>query len=203
MADAGFELQFDFSEFEVWGDQMQAAADQLPFALSTSLNQSIVKARQVLVSADWPTQITQRNQAFIGSALRMEFSRKDNLSASIFDRLGRAFIQTLAVGGRRRPFKAQRLAIPPNNWVTRTARGVIMQQRPSTIIARTPKRALRVLPQGIFVGEGGRLHLKYSFHREATQPKRLSFYEDFMYTVSNGMRTGFADAMAKAMRTRR
>jgi hypothetical protein len=199
----GFELQFDFSEFAIWGDQMQAAADQLPFALSLSLNQSIVKARQVLVSSTWPQHVTVRNTNFIGASLRMDFSTKGNLTASIFDQLKHVYIQTLAVGGRLRPYKAQRLAIPLASWVTRTSRGVIAQQKPANIVARTPARALRITPRSIFVGEGGRLHLKYSLRREAAQPQRVPMYEDFIYTVSNAMRTGFADAMTKAMHSRR
>jgi hypothetical protein len=203
MADGGFELKLDFSEFEVWADQMHAAADQLPFALSTSLNQSIVKARQVLVSSTWPQHVTQRNTNFMSASLRMEFSTKSNLQASIFDQLNHAYIQTLAVGGRLRPYKAQRLAIPLASWVTRTSRGVIAQQKPANIVARTPARALRITPRSILVGEGGRLHLRYSLRREAAQPARVPLYQDFIYTVSNAMRTGFEDAMRYAMRTRR
>jgi len=195
-------VQFDFSEFVIWGDQMGAAADQLPFALSLSLNQSLTKARQVMVN-EWPTKVETRNVSFIGTSLRMEFSRKDSLVASIFDRLKLPIIQTLATGGRRRPFKAQRLAIPLKSWVNRGPHGVIAKQQPARIAKDTPKRALRIVGNRMFVGESGRLHLRYTFERQAPQPKMLNFYEDFVYVLTNGMRTGFAEAMQRAMRSRK
>jgi hypothetical protein len=69
--------------------------------------------------------------------------------------------------------------------------------------ANTPKRALRITSRGVFVGQGGRLHLKYSFKSTAAQPADTPMYEDFRYTVESGMRTGFGDAFRRAMQTAR
>jgi hypothetical protein len=196
-----FEVKFDQAVFERKAKQLQGALDQVPFALSQALNAAVKNARQVLVLNTWPSHVTQRNASFIGRALRTEFSTKRNLRVEIYDDLGRASLSLHADGGVKRAKK--RLAIPPGGTVTRTGRGVRKNQTPRSIIDRTPKRALRVTPQGIFVGKGGRLQLKYAFKQQARQPADVPFRDDFETTMRAELRVSFPAALARAMKSRR
>ena len=196
-----FELKFDSSVFEQKAKQLQGALDQVPFALSQALNEAVKNTRQVLVQSTWPTHVKQRNAAFIGRALRTKFASKRNLRVEIYDDLGRASLSLHADGGVKRARK--RLAIPPGGSVTRTGRGVRKNQTPRAIIDRTPKRALRVTPKGIFVGKDGRLQLKYAFKAQAKQPADVPFRDDFETVMRAELRVSFPAALARAMKSRR
>jgi hypothetical protein len=93
--------------------------------------------------------------------------------------------------------------VPLKGWARLGPRGIAPLQKIQAIIANTPKRALRITPQGLFVGENGRLQLRYSWKQQVVQPKRVPFYEDWAYVMSESLRTGFADKMRAAMRTRK
>ena len=70
------------------------------------------------------------------------------------------------------------------------------------MIARTPKRALRITRKGIFVGENGRLKLKYVFAPAAQISKDVPFYEDFERVMRQEIAAAFPGAMKRAMQTR-
>jgi hypothetical protein len=195
------ELRFDMSAFERKVREIDGAIDQLPYAIALTMNQAVTNARRVLVQNTWPSHVEQRNAAFIGRALRTKFASKHDLVVEIYDDLGRAHLKLHAGGGTKGARK--RLAIPPTGAVTRTSHGVRKADTPRSIIARTPKRALRITPRGIFVGEGGRLRLKYAFKAMASQPKDVPFYDDFQMVMEAELRTSFASAMARAMKGRR
>lgn len=198
-----FTLEIDTHEFAAFANQITGAAEQMPYVLSTLMNDGAFKARQTWINHTWPNSVTVRNQAFMSAALRVEKATKTNLCVRLFDTLGRDFLQRLAVGGIDRPTQHRTLAIPLKAWVHRTARGVPRSQQPSAIIAHTPKRALRITDRGLFVGEAGKLQLRYSWKEQAIQPKLVPFYEDFAYVMMEAIRTGFADVFARAMRTAR
>ncbi len=196
-----FELTFDASDFERKAREIDGAIDQVPYALSLALNQAVTNARRVLVGSTWPGHVHQRNSYFIGRALRTKFATKRDLAVEIYDDLGRAHLRLHASGGAKLPRK--RFAIAPNAAELRGAHGIRKSQTPKAIVDRTPKRALRITSKGIFVGEGGRLHLKYAFKAMTDQPKDVPFYEDFHTVMIAEMRTSFASAMARAMKGRR
>jgi hypothetical protein len=198
------ELRFNTFDFEMRARELEGAIDQVPYALALTLNRAAQNTRRVLIESTWPTHVQQRNSSFIGRALRTKWATKANLVVEIYDDLGRANLVLHAKGGVRVPHGGRsRLAIPPDGSVTRTGRGVRASQRPKAIIAKTPKRALRITSKGIFVGEGGRLHLKYAFKQSAEVPRDVPFYDDFRSTMAIELRTSFAAAMARAMKGRR
>jgi hypothetical protein len=197
-----FEFKFNMVDMECQAKTLNGAMDQAPFALSLALNDAVKNARQVLVQDTWPHHVSQRNSSFIGRALRTNFAVKNNLRVEIYDDLGRANLKLHASGGTERP-RNGRFAIPPKGSVVRGARGVRKSQQPAAIIARTPKRALRVTSRGIFVGEVGKLKLKYSLLASAIQPADVPFQEVFEDAMRNGVRTSFPAAMTRAMSSRR
>jgi hypothetical protein len=191
---------FDFSDFERKANELSAAADQIPYALSRSLNQAATDAQTVLIVQTWPKSVTVRNASFMRAALRRKNSTKHNLTVEIYDSLHRASLQKHAIGGTKSP-KGAHFAIPEG--VKRGSSGVRKSDRPSALIARTPKRSLRITPRGIFVGKGGRLTLKYALKSSTPQPADVPFYEDFRAAMLDGVRTSFPYWIKQAMKTRR
>jgi hypothetical protein len=194
-------INFDVTQFERKVAQLGAAMDQLPFALSRSLNAAAVNTRTVLVRQTWPQAVQQRNVNFISAALRTKFSTKRDLRVEIYDRMGRAHLALHARGGTKG--SRGRLAIPAKGRIVFTSSGPRKSQTPRAIVANTPKRALRITPKGIFVGKGGRLNLMYSFATSARILPDVPFEKDFETTMRVELRTSFPAAMASAMKGRR
>lgn len=194
-------VTFQLADLERLARRVGGAVDQLPFVASQLLNDGAFKARQVLINQTWPAGVTVRNSSFLNAALTVNKSTKNNLQVEIIDKLKRAHLQAHAKGGVKTAFK--RLAIPVPGSVRYGAHGITKRDRPKGLIARTPARALRITSRGILVGKGGRLQLKFSFRPSAQIKKTVQFYEDFAFVMQAALRTGFADAMRKAMSTRR
>lgn len=195
-------LTFNFSDFERMARDLEHAEDQMKFAIANALTSAAFRARELLITDTWPAHVEVRNRMLLRTALRVERARKNNLRVAIVDTLGRANLLAHAKGGTARPH-GRRFAIPPKGTVRRTAHGVTQSQRPRAIIASTPKRALRITPRGIFVGEGGRLHLRYAFATSAHIKKDVPFFEDFERYMREEIKRTFPIAMKKAMQTRR
>jgi hypothetical protein len=151
----------------------------------------------------WPTHVQARNRSFLRAALRVQPARKHNLAVAITDVLNRGNLLLHATGGLRTPRRG-RLAIP--TWTiayNRGPRGIRKNLLPRAIVDNTPRRALRITERGIFVGEGGRLHLKYSFHANAHIRRDVPFYEDFERFMVQEIEKAFPAAFERAMSTRR
>lgn len=195
-------IEFDMRDFERKAAEIGGAIDQIPFALANAMTSAAFKAREVLVNETWPSHVQQRNRAFIRRALRIEKARKGDLRVEIYDDLGRGNLQLHAKGGTRSAH-SRRLAIPPSGTAQRKAGGAIKAGAlPKALIAKTPKRALRITPKGIFVGEGGRLRLKYVFKPSASIDKDVPFYEDFQRVMREEVAATFPASMRRAMQTR-
>jgi hypothetical protein len=197
-----FSVNFDYSDFERKAKELSTAADQVPYALARSLNQAAEDAQTVLILQTWPKAVHVRNTTFMRAALRRIYATKGNLTVEIYDSLHRAQLGKHARGGTKSP-KGAHLAIPNQTDIKFGSSGVRKSDRPSALIARTPKRALRITNRGIFVGKGGRLHLKYALKSSAQQPADVPFESDFRTAMRDGMRTAFPIWIRKAMQTRR
>jgi hypothetical protein len=195
-------IDFNIKDFIAAADRMKAAHDQLPFVISNLLNDGAFKTRQVLVEQTWPAHVQVRNARFINAALHIDKASKHNLEVAIVDRIGHGHLQAHAKGGTKR-VSGPTVAIPNQSVIRLGAHGVRAPDRPAALIARTPKRAMRITNNMMMIGRGGRLVLQYLFRPSVNIKKDVPFYEDFNYTMSNAIRTGFADAMSRAMATRR
>jgi hypothetical protein len=194
------EVQFKMSEFERAAQGIGASIDQIPFAISVAMNRAAQLTRETLISETWPGHVTVRNRNFIRRALRTKFATKRDLSVAIYDDLGRAHLKEHADAGVKRA--RGRLAIPQPG-IRRTSRGVAASDRPKQLIAKTPKRALRITQKGIFVGVNGRLQLKYVFAGQAQIRKDVPFREDFARLMRQRTMEALPSAVERAMRTRR
>jgi hypothetical protein len=198
------EIEIDPRPFVERTEELGAKVDQLPFVLAGLMNNAVFNARRVLVETTWPSHVQVRNKNFLSASLRVDTATKTKLEVRIYDILGnRGHLYEHAKGGTERPFRSRRFAIPISDKIKKTSRGIPERLKPSAIIANTPKRALRVTQTGIFVGQGGRLHLMYSFKPTVDQPADVPFYQDFAYAMTEDMRAGFDEKMKQAMATRK
>jgi hypothetical protein len=194
-------LEFDLRDYEREAKHLGAFIDQVPFAMANAMTTAAFKTRTLLIDDTWPVHVTARNKTFMRAALRVIPAKKHNLEVSIIDVLHRGALELHARGGTKTPLRS-RLAIPPKG-VRRGAHGIPVGLRPRAIVDNTPKRALRITSKGIFVGSGGRLHLKYSFSASAHIKPDVPFYEDFERYMTQEMMTAFPVSLEKAMATRR
>ncbi|GJD59713.1 hypothetical protein [Methylobacterium dankookense] len=199
-------IRFDFDEWDRAVRRLGASIEQVPFTLSVALNDATRKAADRLAADTWARHVEVRNRNFARYALRInQRANKRNLMTEIIENpalAGRGNFGMQATGGTKRARKGK-LAIPLKGSVQRTARGVRANQRPAAVIARTPKRALRVTDRGILVGEKGRLRLKFSLEPQARQPAHVPMGRDFQSYMRDELRAALPAAIAKAMGTRR
>lgn len=202
MAERQVSVEFNVKDMIAAAHRVNGAVDQIPYVLSNLLNDGAFKTRQVLVESTWPTHVQVRNQRFISAALQVDKANKHNLEVAVYDRLGHGHLMAHAEGGMKQ-VSGPHIAIPNQNVIRITGHGVSQPNRPKALIARTPKRALRIKNNMIFIGKHGRLELQYLLRASAKIKKSVPFNEDFKYVMNENVRTGFADAMKKAMATRR
>ena len=196
-------LRFDFRDFKRAARRIGAFEKQIPFALANAMTTAAFKVKDSLISETWAEHVEVRNRNALRQALRIEKARKTNLRVAIVGSgpsAQRLNLVAHAEGGTKKP-QGRRLAIAPAGTVKRGARGVPKGQRPAAIIAKTPKRALRITDRGIFVGEGGRLRLRYALKPSATIKADVPFKQDFARMMGAEVRRQFPIAMAKAMKT--
>lgn len=227
-----FAVKFDLRDIEKAVDRLEGARDQIPFVMSGLLNDAVFKARQVLVESTWPEHVIQRNSAFLNAALRIDRASKQDLKATLYDSIGRltgglTILQAHAKGGTKRPAR-RHLAIPDRAWRTYGTHGIRPSETPKALAQRAleqrgrkavpvrggkrkrvkrtrarPAERIVLTERGIFAAIAGKLHLRYLFRPSAQIKADVPLYEDFEHVVRETIRTGFADKMAQAMRTRR
>jgi hypothetical protein len=196
------QITLNFDDFLAKANELGAAADQVPYALSRTLNTAVQNTRRVLTEVTWPSAVEVHNTGFIRRALRTKFSTKSDLRVSIYDDLHLANLAGHAYGDTKTP-RGAHLAIPPKGLFQRGPSGIPKGMRPRALIAKTPKRALRITDRGIFIGAGGMLHMQYAFKSSATQPADVPFETAFKDAMLAEVRTSFPAAIAGAMKTRK
>jgi hypothetical protein len=182
-------LTFDFRQFQEKARQLGVFKDdQLPFAISRTLNDTMFKdARPQIIGPTWKAAFKVRNAGLPRASIRVLTSTKGNLTAGLYDALGKANLGVHAKGGAR-PKPSAQLAIPNQQRVRLTAKGRNPRARQIPSLVSNPGRAVRVIKgKGVFVGQGGRLHAWYWFRSGATLRKRFRFYEDFRRVTLAGV----------------
>lgn len=193
-----FDLKLDLSEFDRMARQVNGAIDQVPFALTTALNEAAKVTRQHEAEVVWPGHVTVRNRNFMKAALSTEFASKRSLRVSIYDRLGRAHLKLHDKGGTKRA--RGKLAIPTAE-VKRNSRGVSARQRPSAL--PNSFRQGDSIYQRYGSKKGKRIRRMYSLVSSAGIKADVPFSSEFARVMAAQVRNRFAPAMLKAMRTRR
>lgn len=221
------DLRFDMSAFEQAARDLEAAADQIPFALSRALNDGADQTREHLIAETWPRGVKVRNQNFIRAALTTAGQRatKSNLSVTIYDKLGRASLSLHDTGGVKQG--RGRLAIPGPN-IRLGARGVAAGSRPLALkntFVTDGRRANPHLKQGALYQRQGAyraagtvisrtgkkrktaadfrtLKLMYVLRPAVTIKPTVHFHADFERLMPEAVRKAFPIRLQEAMRSR-
>ncbi|SER58754.1 hypothetical protein SAMN05216548_12724 [Faunimonas pinastri] len=179
---------------------LDAAADQVPFALSQALNDAAEKTRDRLINETWPSHVTVRNKSFMKGALSTKGERatKRKLSVTIYDKLGRASLKKHAEGGVKQG--KGRLAIPSAK-VSRGASGVRKTQRPANLQNKVVKG--NAIYQRVGKGKRSKLKLMYGLARQARIKQDVPFESDFRRFMTEEVQRAFPGRIQAAMKTRR
>ncbi|AWN43153.1 hypothetical protein [Methylobacterium durans] len=172
----------------------------MPFAISRTLNQAVLRTRDRLADETWPSHVKVRNRAFIKAALRQpEFSKKTDLRVALVDRIGRATLNLHDKGGVKRA-QSGRFAIPTSR-VRRGSKGVVASQRPGNLKRKVVKDGL--IFQAVGKGKTQRLQLMFKLQAATRVKADVPFRRDFARFMQEEMRRELPKAVAQAMRTRR
>jgi hypothetical protein len=193
-------VTFDLREFERAARSIAGAKDQVRFAVSRSLNMSLVATENRLAAETWPSAVKVRNKGFLKAALKPEFSTKANLTGKLYDSLGRAHLKLHAKGGTKTA-KSQ-FAIP-TRAVRRTSHGVAKSQLPRAIPHKDKVVKGGLIFQAKGKGKRRKLQLLYRLARVTHQPADVPFYRSFDQFMREEMRRQFSEQMRRAMATRR
>ncbi len=196
-------LRFDFRDFQRAAANLGAFADQIPFALSKTLNEAAAVTRKELIGDTWPKHVQVRNRAFLGAALRREFATKKSLRIAIAETgpaAGKGNLALHSEGGARRARRAN-LAIPSDKLKSRrTGKGVPKGMRPSVL--PNSFRKGDVIYQR--VGPKKRnLKLVYVLRPSVNIPAAVPFESDFARVMRREVGAAFGANMRAAMATRR
>jgi hypothetical protein len=220
-----FEITFDLSSFAKFAARLGSAERQIPFALSTALNDAAFAAKKQLVQTTWPTAGNVYNTSFLGGALYVNKSSKNNLEVEIVDQKHRANLALHAHGGTKTPRGgSSNITIPffDGGFLTpRRAKGIPKEEKPKALLAiingtvKNPRggknpnvlgRALRLATKGkpgIYIGAGGRLHPLYFFKRSVQMRADVPFDQDFRKVMIKEMEARLPAAVKRAMDTAR
>lgn len=201
------DIEFDFRALVQLGADLGADVQQVPYAASRALNESATKTKEFLANVMWPEHVHRRRSNFPAVALHIDYSTKYDLQVKIYDRLQRGHLYELTYGGIKVPY-GQHLAIPIIDgaypFSFNSGGGIAQRDHPAELIATTPRRAMRVIPdKGIFIGGlvRGELRMVYAFKREANIPKQVPFDQEFERYFLEEFERQFPYQLAMAMVT--
>ncbi|MFB0491965.1 hypothetical protein ABIE45_004551 [Methylobacterium sp. OAE515] len=198
-------VQFDMRGFERAASGIGALQDQIPFALSQSLNDGLFASRDHLITHTWPAHVSVRDPNFLRNALRVERASKTKLSGAVTNegtRAGnRGHLKLHEDGGTKRPTKSK-IAIPDRKVLARrSGRGVPKSLRPGT--APNTFRKGDVIYQVTGGKKNRKLKLLYTLKPSAPIKGVVPFRPDFDMVMRREVARAFPDRIRAAMASRR
>jgi len=203
-------VQSNIKEFT--RDLSRMAKEQIPYATSRAMNDTMVQAQEAEVSnvqAVFNNKVKWWNKANRRTGIRVEFSNKKNLTAAVYT--GAYFATMQEDGGIKRPHQGKRLAVP--------AQGIPKKYR-NTPGASGAAKALKEPRTFIFNGGYGkrdftpgiwqrkgkkRLPIRLLFHWEtaANIKPRFRFIATARDTVDKRFMRNFSQRLDQAIATAR
>lgn len=199
--------------FDITHDLNEAMRDvddffwnQIPFALSGAMNDTMFDVRKRIVERTYPAAFEVRNKAFPGRLWRVtKRATKGDLETLLTQTLDRGYIEDHVFGGTKRP-TGNTIAVP-NQGGLRTATGRIRA-------AKKPLRITNAKNTFLMTGKGGEkrfimqrkgkeLEKVYTFAKQATIKKRFMFYEDAFDETELVFSGHLNDRMSRAIATSR
>jgi hypothetical protein len=181
--------------------------NQIPFATHRAINKTAFDVRDEIVKETFPKSFTVRNKRFASQMFRVDKATKRNLTARVYDRLGRDYMTNQAEGGIKRP-RGNNIAIP-SRQLKRTASGKVPKaKQPRNVLGGRGYRTTLDSGQPIIAEQTGRgaarkQRVLYILENIARIPKRFPFYEDANKTAGRMFDRNFKKSFAFAKQTAR
>lgn len=180
------------------------AKDQIPYAISQSLNDAAFKVRDHFINETWPQHVQVRDRNFIRNAMRVDKADKRKLVVAVTTEGAsagsRAHLALHDTGGTKQA--KGRLAIPdPKIRGRRGAKGMTQSLRPANLANAFVKGD--VIYQRIKTGKKKGLRLLYVLKPQATMKADVPFRRDAEAVFRREVRASFPKRMMAAMRSRR
>jgi hypothetical protein len=195
------ELRINLSDVYRLADDIGVMRDQVPYAFSRVLNDSMFIAKDYLSETVWPQHVSVKNPRFPRVVLHIERSDKHNLTAAIVETTpGGASLQHHQSGGTR---IAKNMFAIPMDWykaLYETQHGLRVNARPAALIQR--KKGVIVTDKGIYVVYNGRMRLAFIFKKQVQMKADVPFEQEFARIVSYVIDRELEPALMMAMRTR-
>jgi hypothetical protein len=181
--------------------------EQLPFAVSKTLNDMAFAARKQIVGKTWPSDVTVRNTRFMSAILRVDKATKRNLTARLFDAKGRDYLERLTKGGVKTP-RGRHLAIPGRDFEGRTSTGKIRKShQPRNLLSGNKAYKVKTKSGTTMIlhrkSKKAPLKVAYILKPRASIRRQFSFYEDAMRVARRTATIRFRKNLRAAVRTRR
>ena len=197
-------IRFDLRDFQRVAKNLDAYADQIPFALAQAMNDGLKAAREEIIQKTWPEHVQVRNSRFMSVALRREFANKRTLRVALYDNLGRGNLLLHETGGSRKPLGTA-MAVPnkANLQPRRRAGGVPKGLRPKALpnsFKKQGKFGTEVIYQRT---KKGPLKLMYSLERSTPVKAEVPFHADFERVMRLEVARAFGPRLKAAMASRR
>jgi hypothetical protein len=199
------EIKVDMKEIEALAEQLRVAQDQIHFATAMALNNSLFQVRSEIIDELWPSKVEVKNPHFMHAVLHVDKASKYKLSGSIREWKENTVQLILHAKGGTKAAQGKRFAIPLS-WYRagkQTQSGLRKNATAKAIIAHTPKRALRITEDAIYVGKGGRLQMIFKLQPQVKEKADVDFYGFFEERMRKLLFERLPGAMVRAMATRR
>jgi hypothetical protein len=176
--------------------------DQMPFALSRSMNDAVKATRNEIFTQTWPSHVHVRNPSFIRWALNVKYASKCSLTVEITDdkAQGRGHLGLHDTGGVK---SARALQAVPGQYIRKNGRGVPRNQLPRAL----PNSFIKsdVIYQRVIAStkKGGKRSLKlmYVLKPSVRLKADVPFTQDFNRVTREELERAFPRRMEEAIRT--
>lgn len=171
--------------------------DQVPFALSQTVNDLAFAGRTEIITKTFPRDFTVRNPTFARTLWKVEKGTKADPVATIRQNLDRGDMERHIQGGTKTP-RGSKLAVPLNPNEVRGARGAVRKaQKPANL----PKKYIRrVNGKDVIFSRGKAM---YVLLNSAAIAPRFGFYTDLENLVEQRWAGIFSDRLDRAIRSSR
>lgn len=194
-------IHIDSKDLATAAAALGVTLDQIPYAISVTLNEAAKDTRMLLANDTWPRHVKVRNPGFMRSTLHTLWASKTHPTVTIYDSKQRVPLGMYAEGRGTIAARSGSLAVPSSTNVApyKTARGVPSGLRPRALL--NSYRRGDVIFQRQKVGKKSRLALMYVLAASVKVRRHIPFYQDFEKFMTDRIADNLPGAVEKAMST--
>lgn len=184
-------------EMQQIGRKFKRLSRQLPFATSLAVNDTAFDIRHSTVKL-FNSSFQIRNKRFASTAFRVQRGNKRNLTARVYDRLGRDWLKRQAKGGTKKA-RGRSLLVPIE--AKKTGRGTRPPRSYKNSFIGTVRGKKGVFQR--YGRKGSKLRLLFLLKPSVKVPQRFDFYPNAKRVARRNFPHNYAKAWRRAVATAR